>query len=91
MFTTLLQAVSEKAGTGAGTTLLAELKPAMILSTIIYSFIGMVVFGLAFAIFNKLMPFSVRKEIEEDQNTSLGIIIGAFLIGLAMIISASMH
>ena len=63
----------------------------MMLSTVIYALIGMIVFGLAFAIFNKLMPFSVRKEIEEDQNTSLGIIIGAFLIGLAMIIAAAMH
>ena len=71
--------------------LLKELKPAMMLSTIIYSFIGMIVFGIAFAIFNKLMPFSVRKEIEEDQNTSLGVIIGAFLIGLAMIIAAAMR
>ena len=68
-----------------------ELKPALILSTIIYSFLGMIIFGIAFAIFNKLMPFSVRKEIEEDQNTSLGIIIGAFLIGLALIISSAMH
>ena len=72
-------------------TLVAELKPAMMLSTIIYALIGMVVFGGAFAIFNKMMPFSVRKEIEEDQNTALGVIIGAFLIGLAMIISAAMH
>jgi len=71
--------------------LLADLKPGLILSTIIYSFIGMIIFGVAFAIFNKLMPFSVRKEIEEDQNTSLGIIIGAFLIGLALIISSAMH
>ncbi|MCB9555578.1 MAG: DUF350 domain-containing protein [Deltaproteobacteria bacterium] len=70
---------------------LAELKPALMVSTIVYALIGMIIFGLAFAIFNKLMPFSVRKEIEEDQNTSLGIIIGAFLIGLAMIISAAMH
>ena len=68
-----------------------ELKPALILSTIIYSFLGMIIFGIAFAIFNKLMPFSVRKEIEEDQNTSLGIIMGAFLIGLALIISSAMH
>jgi uncharacterized membrane protein YjfL (UPF0719 family) len=71
--------------------LLAELKPAMMLSTLIYALIGMIIFGFAFACFNKLMPFSVRKEIEEDQNTSLGVIIGAFLIGLAMIISAAMH
>lgn len=67
------------------------LKLNAILSTVAYSFLGMVIFGIAFAVFNKLMPFSVRKEIEDDQNTSLGIIIGAFLIGLAMIISAAMH
>ncbi len=71
--------------------LLMELKPGQILATVIYALLGMVVFGIAFAIFNKLMPFSVRKEIEEDQNTSLGIIIGSFLIGLALIISAAMH
>jgi putative membrane protein len=71
--------------------LLIELKPHLILSTVIYSVIGMAIFGIAFAIFNKLMPFSVRKEIEEDQNTSLGIIIGAMLIGLALIISSAMH
>jgi uncharacterized membrane protein YjfL (UPF0719 family) len=71
--------------------LLLDLKPGAILSTVIYSIIGMVIFGVAFVIFNKLMPFSVRKEIEEDQNTSLGIIIGSFLIGLALIISSAMH
>jgi uncharacterized membrane protein YjfL (UPF0719 family) len=71
--------------------LLADLKPGLMLSTLIYAIIGMVIFGVAFAIFNKLMPFSVRKEIEEDQNTSLGIIIGSFLIGLALIISSAMH
>lgn len=72
-------------------TLLADLKPGLILSTVIYAFLGMFIFGIAFAIFNKLMPFSVRKEIEDDQNTALGIIIGAFLIGLALIISSAMH
>jgi putative membrane protein len=71
--------------------LLMDLKPGLILSTIIYSILGMLIFGAAFAIFNKLMPFSVRKEIEEDQNTSLGIIIGSILIGLALIISAAMR
>lgn len=71
--------------------LLLDLKPGLMLSTVIYAVIGMVIFGLAFALFSKLMPFSVRKEIEEDQNTSLGIIIGSFLIGLAIIIAAAIH
>jgi len=33
----------------------------------------------------------MKKEIEEDQNTALAIIIGAIMIGLAMIISAAIH
>jgi uncharacterized membrane protein YjfL (UPF0719 family) len=71
--------------------LLADLKPGLMLSTVIYALLGMIIFGLGFWLFKKLMPFSVRKEIEEDQNTALGIIIGAFLIGLALIISSAMH
>jgi putative membrane protein len=71
--------------------LFVDLKLGLMLSTVVYALLGMILFGIAFAIFNKLMPFSVRKEIEEDQNTSLGIIIGAFLIGLALIISSAMH
>ena len=70
---------------------LNDIKPWLLLSTIIYATIGMLVFGVAFAIFNKLMPFSVRKEIEQDQNTALGIVIGSFLIGLSIIIAAAIH
>jgi uncharacterized membrane protein YjfL (UPF0719 family) len=71
--------------------LFSDLRPGLLLSTVVYAAIGMLVFGLAFAIFNKLMPFSVRKEIEEDQNTALGVVIGSFLMGLAIIIAAAIH
>ncbi len=53
------------------------------------SLMGIVIFALAFAIMVKLSPFSVTKEIEEDQNTSLGIIYGSVFISLAIIISAA--
>jgi uncharacterized membrane protein YjfL (UPF0719 family) len=62
-----------------------------VVATLVYGLIGIGLFGVSFLVFSKLMPFSVRKEIEEDQNTALGIIIGAFLIGLALIISSAMH
>ena len=51
--------------------------------------IGMLMFALAMWIVGKVLPFSLRKEIEEDQNTSLGIVLGAIIIGLAMIISTA--
>ena len=59
-----------------------------IISVLIYSGIGVVIFALAFYLMVQIIPFSVKKEIEEDQNTSLGIILGSVIIGLALIISA---
>ena len=60
-----------------------------ILLALIYSAIGIALFGLAFLVIVKIAPFSIRKEIEDDQNTSLGIIIGSVIIGIALIISAA--
>lgn len=54
-----------------------------------FALLGMALFGLAWFIVVKVSPFSIRKEIEEDQNTALGIILGALLIGIAIIIAAA--
>jgi putative membrane protein len=61
------------------------------LITLIYTLFGLVVFGVAFWIITKLVPFSMRKEFEEDQNTALGIVIGAVILGLAIIIASTIH
>ena len=69
---------------------LDELLPVLT-TTIIFVAIGLVVFAIAFLIVVLVAPFSVKKEIEEDQNTSLAIIIGAIIIGVAMIIAAAIQ
>ena len=69
---------------------LDELLPVLA-TTLIFVFIGLVVFGIAYFIIVKVAPFSVKKEIEDDQNTALAIIIGAIIIGVAMIISAAIQ
>lgn len=60
-----------------------------ILLTLAYTAIGLVTFAVAFAIMVRVVPFSVRKEIEEDQNTALAIVMGSVILGLALIIAAS--
>ena len=60
-------------------------------TTVIFVAIGLIVFAIAFFIVVLVAPFSVKKEIEEDQNTSLAIIIGALIIGVAMIISSAIQ
>ena len=54
-----------------------------------FALLGMTLFGLAWLIVVKVSPFSIRKEIEEDQNTALGIILGALILGIAIIIAAA--
>ena len=56
-----------------------------------YTVFGIIVFGAAFWLITKLVPFSMRKEIEEDQNTALAILVGAVLLGLAIIIASTIH
>lgn len=70
-----------------------NLTPALhtFLITLAYTIFGLVVFATAFWIIVQVTPFSIRKEIEEDQNTSLAILIGSVMLGLAIIIASTIH
>ncbi len=63
-----------------------ELHGHQVISAIVFTAIGMTAFGVFFAILPKLLPFSLKKEMEEDQNVALGIVIGSVVIGMAIII-----
>ena len=60
-----------------------------ILNVAIFALAGLLLFALAFFIMGKATPFSIRKEIEEDQNVALAIVIGSVIIGIALIIVAA--
>lgn len=62
-----------------------------LVATVLFTVIGLIFFGITFFLITRLAPFSVKKEIEDDQNVALGIVIGAMIIGVAMIVSASLH
>jgi uncharacterized membrane protein YjfL (UPF0719 family) len=69
---------------------LDELLPVLA-TTMIFVLIGLVVFAIAFLIVVLVSPFSVKKEIEDDQNQALAIIIGALIIGISIIIAAAIN
>ena len=62
-----------------------------LISSAAFGAVGLVVFAIAFVAMNKLSPFSLRKEIEEDHNTALAIIMAAVILGIALIVSAAVH
>ncbi len=61
----------------------------VLVTTLIFVSIGLVFFAVAYAILSRVFP--IRKEIEEDQNTALGIVIGSIMIGIAIIIAAAIN
>ncbi len=63
--------------------------PMHILATVIYAAIGIIIFILAYKLIEKLLPFSLTKELSVDDNTAVGILMGSVMIGLAIIIAAS--
>jgi putative membrane protein len=58
-------------------------------TTLIFVFIGILFFAIAYGVLGFMYP--IKKEIEEDQNTALGIVIGSIMIGLALIIAAAIQ
>lgn len=62
-----------------------------LLSSSIFTALGLGLFAVAYLLVQKLTPFSIRKEIEEDHNTALAIVLAAIIIGIAMIVSAAVH
>jgi len=62
-----------------------------LLATVIYSLLGILIFGFGFFLMNRLAPFSLKKEIEDDQNTALAIVMGSVILGLAIVIAAAIH
>jgi uncharacterized membrane protein YjfL (UPF0719 family) len=69
---------------------LEQLMP-LVVTTLVFALIGIVLFALAFWIIVKASPFSVRKELEDDQNTALAVVIGAVILGIAIIVAAAIH
>ena len=67
---------------------LDELVPVL-LTTAIFVGLGLIVFAAAFFVIVRVVPFSVKKEIEEDQNTALAILIGSMILGISIIIAAA--
>jgi uncharacterized membrane protein YjfL (UPF0719 family) len=59
----------------------------VLVTTLIFVFIGLVFFSVAYAILSRV--FNIHKEIEEDHNTALAIVIGSIMLGIAIIIAAA--
>ena len=62
-----------------------------VVNAVLFSFLGVVIFWISFLAIDKLTPYHLWKEITEDQNVALAIVVGAMSLGICIIIAASIH
>ncbi len=55
----------------------------------VYAALGIALFVLAFFLVDRMTPGTLWKEIIEEHNTALAVIVGAMSIGLSIIIAAA--
>ena len=63
----------------------------ILLETVVYILLWILIFVLTVIILDKLTPWSLQKELIEDENVALAIIIGCVFIAIAIIIASAIN
>jgi putative membrane protein len=58
---------------------------------LVFALIGIVVFVVSFVVIDRITPYDLWKEIVQEKNLALAVLIGAMSIGLCIIIAAAVH
>ncbi len=62
-----------------------------VISALVFTFLGILVFVIAFVIMDKVTPYHLWKEIVQEHNIALAILVGAMSIGICIIIASAIH
>ena len=68
--------------------MLDAINPAEVVATIFYVILGLILLGVSWKAIELMTPFSLRKEIEEDQNMAIAVLIGSLFISVSILIGA---
>lgn len=69
---------------------MTELGPNLVAASV-YAALGIVIFVVAFAVLDRLTPGSLWKEIIEEHNTALAVLVGGISIGISIVIAAAIY
>jgi len=62
-----------------------------VLNALVYAFLGVIIFGVSFVVIDLITPYKLWKEIIEEHNSALAIVVGAMSLGICIIIAAAIH
>jgi putative membrane protein len=66
-------------------------KTGMFLNSILFAFVGVIIFWICFVIIDKITPYNLWTELVEKKNVALAIVVAAMCLGISIIVAASVH
>jgi putative membrane protein len=70
---------------------MTEFNPTYAVNALVFALLGIVIFVGTFVVVDKMTPYHLWKEIVEEKNLALAVLLGAMSIGLCIIIAAAVH
>lgn len=67
------------------------LKPAALIGSFVYSFLGVVFVIITFVVVDKLTPGDLWKELIEERNQAVATVVAAMIVAIAIIVASAMH
>ena len=64
---------------------------SFVINAVVFSLLGVVIFGASFLLIDLVTPYSLWKEIVDNKNSALAIVLGAMSLGICLIIAAAIH
>jgi len=62
---------------------------ASVLTSIVYGLLGLILLLIGYHIYELVTPFSVKDELITHRNLAVGIVVAAFILGMALVIAAA--
>jgi putative membrane protein len=62
-----------------------------VVAALVYSLLGIIVFGVAFKLVDAVTPYDLWKELVEQKNVALAIVVGAMALSIAWIVASAIH
>jgi uncharacterized membrane protein YjfL (UPF0719 family) len=62
-----------------------------VVAAVVFAAIGILIFVVAFLAMDRITPYTLWKEIIEEHNTALALLLGLIGLSLSIIIAAAIH
>ena len=60
-----------------------------LINSVVYSMVGLIMLGVGFYAYDKLTPWRLWKEVIDEHNVALAIIVAAMVLGISNIIASA--